>query len=140
MRWWCNNLDVVRERLVDALFVVMPKSAHTLLLRALQDAGHRVDALVEVLERRAEGQADEVMAGGAEEVAAMRGIDVEEDAGNNDALLLEQLLEERLASEDGEYITLRRYYGEMNSPGRCSEERADARGSTTRRTSSPGEW
>ena len=138
-----GNLNVVVEGstgAVETLLVVVSEALHALLFRAFEDARHGVDALVEVLERRAEGQADEVMAGGAEEVAAMRGIDVEEDAGNNDALLLEQLLEERLASEDGEYITLRRYYGEMNSPGRCSEERADARGSTTRRTSSPGEW
>ena len=88
---------MVRERLVDALFVVVPEAAHALLLRTLQHAGHRVDALVEVLEGRAERQTHEVVARRVEQVAAVRRVDVEEDAGDDDALLLQELLEEGLA-------------------------------------------
>ena len=81
---------------VPALPVVVAKALHTLLLRALEHARHRVDTFVERLEVGAEGQADKVVARRAEEVAPVRGVDVEEDAGDDDALLLEQLFEERL--------------------------------------------
>lgn len=53
--------------------------------------------LVQVLQWGAERQTHEVVARGVEEVAAVRGVDVEEDAGDDDRLLLQELLEEREA-------------------------------------------
>ena len=81
---------------IQALLVAVSKVMHALLLGALQNTSHCVDALVEVLDRRAEREAHEVVARRREEVPAVRRVDVEEDAGDDDALLLEQLLEERL--------------------------------------------
>ena len=51
-----------------------------------------------------------------EEVAAVRGVDVEEDAGDDDALLLEKLLEERLQSEVRADTTMARA---CDAPSHC---------------------
>ena len=51
---------------------------------------------VQVLERRAKRDTDEVVTDGIEQVTAMRWVDVEEDARNDDSLFFEQLLEEGL--------------------------------------------
>lgn len=62
----------------------------------LQDALNCIQTLVKVLERRAEGNAHEVVARRVEQVSAVSRVDVEEDSGNHDGLLLQQFLEERL--------------------------------------------
>ena len=74
----------------------MPNALHALPLRPVKHPGDRVEPLVEVLERRAEGDAHEVVAGRVEEVAPVRGVDVEEDAGDDDGLFFEELFEEGL--------------------------------------------
>ena len=96
------TLDMMLERgsrAVDALLVVVSNGVETLLFGALQDPRHRVDAHIKGFDGWTEGEAHEVVARRREEVAAVRGVDVEEDAGDNDALLLEELLEEGLQSE-----------------------------------------
>ena len=80
---------------LDALFVAVAERVAALAARLLEHALDRIETLVEVLERRAEREAHEVVARRVEEVPAVRGVDVEEDAGDDDRLLLEQLLEER---------------------------------------------
>ena len=80
---------------VDALLVPVADMG-AMNLRLLEHAPDRVEPRVEVRERRAEREAHEVVARRVEEVPAVRGVDVEEDTGDDDALLLEQLLEEGL--------------------------------------------
>ena len=80
---------------LNALLVAVAERMTTLAARLLEHALDRIETLVEVLERRAEREAHEVVARRVEEVPAVRGVDVEEDAGDDDRLLLEQLLEER---------------------------------------------
>lgn len=90
--------DVVRERRgpVQALLVIVAERVQALLLGALEHTRDGVETHVELLDRRAERQADKVVARRREEVAAVRRVDVEEDTGDDDTLLLEELLEERL--------------------------------------------
>jgi len=54
-----------------------------------------VNASIEILEGRAKGQPDEVVARRVEEIPAVRRIYIEEDAGDDNCLLLEKLFEER---------------------------------------------
>lgn len=62
-----------------ALLITMPKRPHPLLLRLPQHPLDRVEPHVEVLHRRPEREPDEVVARRGEEVASVRGVDVEED-------------------------------------------------------------
>ena len=55
---------------------------------------------VEILQRWPEREADEVVAGRVEQVPAMCGVDIEEDARDDNRLLLQQLLEEGLDIRD----------------------------------------
>ena len=92
-----DRLDELVELVhaVDALPVAVAERVAALAADLLKHAAHRVEALVKVLERRTEREPDEGVAGRVEEVPAVGGVDVEEDAGDDDRLLLEQLLEER---------------------------------------------
>ena len=92
----CNEI-----LLVQALPVTMPNALHTLPLRAVQHAVHRIESLVQIRHRRAEREPHEVVAGRVEEVAPVGRVHVEEDTGDDDRLLLEQLLEEREAVVQG---------------------------------------
>lgn len=85
-----------RAGAVEALLIGVPERVQALLLGALEDTGHSVDTHVETLERGAERETHKMVAWGREEVAAVGRVDVEEDARNDDALLLETLLEEGL--------------------------------------------
>ncbi|KAL7283653.1 LOW QUALITY PROTEIN: hypothetical protein ACG7TL_003089 [Trametes sanguinea] len=86
---------------LDALLVAVAKRGATLLLRLLQDAADGVQTyqekrtFVKILKRRAKRETHEVVAGRVEEIPAMSRVDVEEDAGNDDRLLLQELFEER---------------------------------------------
>ena len=90
-----------RPSTINTLLITMSKVMETLILRLPKDTTHRVKTLVEVLQGWAEREADEVVAGRVEQVTAVGRVDVEEDAGDDDALLLEQLLEERQAVVEG---------------------------------------
>lgn len=81
---------------VQALGIAVAEAVHALFLRPLEHSGNSVDTLVEHVDGRAEGETNEVVARGREEVAAVGGVDVEEDSGNTNALLFEELLEECL--------------------------------------------
>lgn len=123
---WASDMVLQRGTgAVEALLVRVPERVQTLLLGALKDAGHSVDAHVETLERGAEREAHKVVAWGREEVAAVSRVDVEEDARNDDALLLETLLEEGLEGVlDGP--CMQRDESERTRPllrgeGRCSK-------------------
>lgn len=85
-----------RAAAVHALLVAVAEGMEALLLGTLEHTRDRIDTLVEAFDGRPEGETDEVVAGGREQVAAVRGVDVEEDTGDDNALLLEELLEERL--------------------------------------------
>lgn len=74
----------------------MAERLHALLLRPLQNTRHRVQSLIEALQRRTKREPDKVVARRAEEVATVGRVDVEEYAGNDDTFLLEQFLEEGL--------------------------------------------
>ena len=78
----------------DALLVAVTERVPALAARLLEHAPDRVEALVQILKGRPEREPHEVVARRVEEVAAVRGVDVEEDAGDDDRLLLEELLEE----------------------------------------------
>ena len=67
---------------------------HFLEIRGRND--RCAQTFVEILERRPEGEAHEMMARGVEEVAAVGGVDVEEDTRDDDGLFFQQLLEEGL--------------------------------------------
>jgi len=84
----------LQRRLLDAFLVAVTKRPHTLLLRFLQNARHRVDALVQILDRGTERQPDEVMARRIEQVPPVRGIDIKEDAWDDDGLFFEEFFEE----------------------------------------------
>lgn len=114
-----GDLDELVELVhaLDALLVAVAERVRALLLRLPEHARHRVQTcdtrfesaqthrtrreergtqtLIEVLERRPERQPNEVVARRVEEVPAVGGVDVEEDARDDDRLLLEELLEER---------------------------------------------
>lgn len=112
-----------RRGAVDALLVVVSNGVETLLFGALQDPRHRVDAHIKGFDGWAEGEAHEVVAWRGEQVAAVRRVDVEEDAGDDDALFLEKLLEERLRGEvsvDTMMINTRRTKPLLSGDGRCS--------------------
>ncbi len=81
---------------VQALRITVAEAMHALFLRPLEHSGNGVDTLVEHINGRAERETNEVVAGGREEVAPVGRVDVEEDSVNTNALLLEELLEERL--------------------------------------------
>lgn len=107
---------------VDALLVAVPKGMAAFLLcfaqhasdsvqtydappsaprfrrrRLPKDRSDRPRTFVEILKRRAKREPHKVVARRVEEVPAVRGVDVEEDAGYHDRPLLEELLEERQA-------------------------------------------
>lgn len=65
---------------------------------------HRIGrlAFIKILHWWTIGDADEVMAWGVEEIATMRGVDVEEDAGDDDSLFLQKLFEECLSETRNE--------------------------------------
>lgn len=75
---------------VEALLVTVAKGMHAFLLGALEHTGNGIDTQVEGIEGWAEGETDEVMAGRGEEVTTVGRVDVEEDTGDDDALLLEE--------------------------------------------------
>jgi len=61
----------------------------------LENPRNRIKTHIEVLERRSEGDTNEVVARRVEKVAPVRWVDVEEDARDDDGLFLEKLFEER---------------------------------------------
>jgi len=68
-------------------------------------------AFIEVLERWAEGEPDEVMARRAEQISAVCRIYIEKDAGDDNRLLFEKFLEERKTIVDrvGEILQVEPY-------------------------------
>ena len=52
--------------------------------------------LIEVLQGRSERKTHEVVAGGVEQVASMRRVDIKEDTRDNNSLIFEKFLEESL--------------------------------------------
>lgn len=64
----------------------------------------------------AEGVLHEGVAQRGEQVAAVRGVDVKEDTGDDDALVLEKLLEEHLQSE---FSVSTAWMQGHNTPSRC---------------------
>lgn len=53
-----------------------------------------IHTLVKIFHRRSKGQSNKVMARRVEQVPPVRRVDIEENAGNHNCLLLEQLLKE----------------------------------------------
>ena len=110
------------------------KVLHSSLLGSLEDAIHGVQTWshirilyakgtkrnlthVEILQRWPEREADEVVAGRVEQVPAMWGVDIEEDARDDNRLLLQQLLEECLVPPSVRYRTAR--CPRIHAPSRC---------------------
>ena len=60
---------------------------------------YQVRTFVQVRQRRAERQANEMVARRTEQIPAMRRIDIEENARNDDGLFLQQLFKEGLENE-----------------------------------------
>lgn len=74
----------------------MPKGPHALTFRPPQDPINRIQTLVQVLHRRTEREAHELMTRRIEEVTSVLRIDVEEDTRNDDGLFFEKLFKECL--------------------------------------------
>ena len=64
---------------------------------------HSLRTLVQILYRRAERDANEVVTDGVEKVTAMRRVNIKEDTRDDNRLLLEKLLEERLDEHEDEH-------------------------------------
>ena len=68
--------------------------------RLLNNFGNCVQSTIKVIQRRAEGKPDEMVARGIEQVSSMRRIDIKEDTRNHDGLLFEQFFEKCLGQDE----------------------------------------
>jgi len=100
------RVDVVSLETVQRFLVGMAERLHALLLRLPKNAFHRIETLVQVLQGGTKREAHEMVARRVEEVTTVRGVDVEEDARDDDRLFLEELLEEGQAVVErrGEFL------------------------------------
>ena len=74
----------------------MTERLHTLMSSLLQHTIHSINTFVQVLDRGPEGETDIVMTRRVEEVTTMSGVDIEEDARDDNSLFLQKFFEEGL--------------------------------------------
>jgi len=72
----------------------MPEPFHALLPNLPQHPPDSVQTLIQILKRRTEREPDEVMARRVEQVPTVGRVDVEEDSGDHDRSLFQELFEE----------------------------------------------
>lgn len=85
----------------------------------VQNAFNGIQTLIELVQRRPEGQPHEMVARGVEQVPAMRRVDIEEDTWDDNCLLLEHFFEESKTVVEG---LRERLEIEPDVEGRCRRD------------------